>query len=216
MRYLLIITALLLTAILSGCAKTTYHNTTTNPDGSVISFGAELSGNYGIIAQQADRGNVGDGGGGGILGAILPGFGYRDNYSRTFVEAEQGSRVSVTKDGLFVDGPMDHSTGMEIQGNAINRGIRNIATLIGWWKTMGTVESIQLAKETTERLKDSNLTQVELQKLFTEEELAKFAADIEKFKAGAVNEQALLSLSNQAASSAAATEVELAQILNRE
>jgi len=109
---------------------------------------------------------------------ILPGFDYADDYDRTFAEATQPTRIEVTEQGMIIEGIVDHSTGADIKGNAINRGIRNVSTLVGWLKLMGTVEAVNLANEITERAKNAGTTDVRLQELFTQEELASIDADL--------------------------------------
>jgi hypothetical protein len=108
---------------------------------------AKLAGNYGLVSTSQVRGNLGNGGKGGLLGAILPGFDYADEYSRTFEEAAQPTRIEVTEQGMIIQGIVDHSTGADIKGNATNRAIRNVSTLIGWLKTIGTVKDVNLANK---------------------------------------------------------------------
>ena len=60
------------TLALTGCAQTKYKSTTTHPDGTVTEWGGKLTGNYGLVPSSSKRGNLCDGGRGGLLGAILP------------------------------------------------------------------------------------------------------------------------------------------------
>jgi len=111
-----------------------------------------LAGNYGITPKSTRRGNLGNGGKGGLLGAVLPGFNYEDGIEREFYEPKQKTRIHIGADGsLTIEGPVDHSTGQDIQSHGINRAIRNIATLIGWNKALDTVKDIRFQSEKTKR-----------------------------------------------------------------
>jgi hypothetical protein len=172
----LLITAAAATLALTGCAQTKYKSTTTHPDGTVTEWGGKLTGNYGLVPSSTKRGNLGDGGRGGLLGAILPGFNYKDATEREFAESRQDTFIKMGAEGLTIHGPTDHGTGTAIAGDAVNRGIRNVSTLVGWLGLMGTAEALGLAKEATKRLDGRNATDVKLQELFTAEELAELDA----------------------------------------
>lgn len=160
------------------CASTRY--TVYDPVTGQKRIDAKLSGNYGMVPTLAERGSLGSGGGGtGLLGSLLPGFNYKDDSRRSFVEAQQPTRISVTESGLLIEGVVDHSTSQDIQGAAVNRGIRNVATLVGWLKTLNTVEAVNLANEITKRAEITGKTNVQLQELFTQAELAEIDAGLQ-------------------------------------
>ena len=174
----LAIAAITMAATLGGCAKTEFYNTTTNPDGSVTEWGGALTGDYGSILTMDGRNNDGQGGGGGLIGAILPGFGYKDSYTRRMAESEHPIELSITREGLtYKGGPITHSTHNRDTWDGINRGIRNVATYLGWLATMNTIDSVLFEQEITDRLGDQNATDVKLQELFTQEELAAIDAN---------------------------------------
>lgn len=169
--------------VVSCGSNQTRYTVSIDPTTGVRTTDVRLGGNYGLVPTHQKRGNLGDGGGGGLLGAILPGFNYRDDYVRSFDEAYGGGQpswIQVNDQGLTIMGPVDHSTRQEITGNSINRGIRNISTLVGWLGLMNTVEAIDLANEVTRRAEIKGTTDVRLQELFTEEELAGIDADLRK------------------------------------
>ena len=143
---------------LSSCGKSKFSSKTTHPDGTVTEWGGSLTGNYGLIPKHQTRGNQGDGGGGGLLGAILPGFDYSDAETREFYEARQNTYVRLGPDGITITGPVDHGTTTSIGGDAINRGVRNVATMAGWMATLDAAEAIHAANEATTRKVDTNAT----------------------------------------------------------
>ena len=142
---LIIIFVALFTACVASCSSTRY--VVFDPVTGNKKIDAKLGGNYGLVPTSQQRGNLGNGGNGGLLGAILPGFNYADDYSRTFAEAAQPTRIEITEQGMTIEGVVDHSTGADIKGNATNRAVRNVSTLFGWLKTMGTIEDVNLSNE---------------------------------------------------------------------
>jgi hypothetical protein len=170
----------LLVSFATGCASTQYTSTTTtyNPDGSktVESWGANLTGNYGIIAKKHQRGNQGNGGNGqgekkGWLDSIM--FSYNDSMNTEFEQATGiPTTLAFNKDGFVITGPVDHSTRADIIGNNVNRGIRNVATYLAAWKLIDGAQSAMAAREVTKRLGSKDATSVKLNELFTQKELA--------------------------------------------
>lgn len=167
---------------MAGCAGTKYASKTTHPDGTVTEWGGTLRGQYGLIPTEQERGNTG-GNSGGLLGRLLPSFNHSDTYTKSYVEAQQDSYISIGPDGLVIRGPVDHATNQEIQSNGINRGIRNVATYGGWKSTMDTAGRVLGGEQITERLRVKG-----------------------------ANDQALKALDNKALETKAATDISLQQI----
>ena len=149
---------------MSACGTSKFHSTTYHPDGTVSEWGGKLTGNYGLVPKRQTRGNQGDGGGSGLLGAILPGFDYADREQREFYEARQNTYVRLGPDGITITGPVDHGTTTSIAGDAVNRGIRNLATMAGWMATLDTAEAMQAADKATQVALDDNTTKAAIRK----------------------------------------------------
>lgn len=135
-----------ITFTVASCSSTTYKSTV-DPETGVRTVEAKLGGNYGLVPTSARRGNLGGSNSGGVLGWLLPSFNYSDDYDRQFAEATQPTRIEITDTGMIIEGVVDHSTGADIKGNATNRAVRNVSTLFGWLKTMGTIEDVNLSNE---------------------------------------------------------------------